>query len=72
MIERILGPGRSKEMDSIFQSRFYMDGTPPAGRIVGLLDELCLFIDHPLSYDWQSIFNIDGVIRVHVKTRLIM
>ena len=54
MIDRILGPGSSKEMDELFQPRFNMDGKPPAGRIVGLLDEYhvwSLLID-PHGHEW--------------------
>ena len=72
MVDQILGPGSSKEMDEIFQPRFNMDGKPPAGRIVGLLDDYhiwCLLCD-PHSHEWRSSFKIEGVIRVHVKNMI--
>ena len=54
MIDRILGPGSSEEMSSIFRPRFNMDGKPPAGRIVGLLDDyhIWCFLCDPRSHKW--------------------
>ena len=49
-----------------------MDGKPPAGRIVGLLDEYHLWslLIGPHGHEWRSIFKIGGVTRVHVRNMI--
>ena len=69
MDNHILGPSSAEAIIAIISPRFNMDGKPPAGRIVGLLDEhnIWAFICDPCAYEWRSILKLGGVARICAK-----
>ena len=67
--DRLLGEGARKQVADMIRGRFNMDGTPPPGAKVGLLDkhQIWTWYCDPFSWKWRSMFKVDGVFAVHVK-----
>ena len=64
--------GAAQQIWDVLAVRFNMNGKKPAGRKVGMLDELhlwCLMMD-PFAGDWRGVFIFDGNIRQLAKNMI--
>ena len=72
LFDRVLGFGSSKEVADIVRPWFNMDGTSPAGSIVGLIDKYhiwCYLVD-PFAGEWRDTMMIHGLIASYVTGML--
>ena len=72
MFDKVLGAGSAKEVADMLRGRFNMDGKPPPGQKVGLLDEhhIWCYLVHPHAGEFRARFAIGGNVRTIAKNMI--